>query len=812
MHRESRPCYQFGPFYLDVAEQQLRQDRHVLPLTPKVFDVLRVLVQNSGHLVEKERLLAEVWPDNFVEEGALSRSVSILRKALGNGGSEQKYIETVPKRGYRFIAPVTGLDGSHTAIEPDGRNAGDPQVRPSASIAVALTASPIRSHAGWWVSAAAGVLLVTGALAGVGRLDRKTLGPETHPSTPPAPAHRQVTFTGKEGAPTISPDGTRIAYVSHEAPDKKLIVQELAGGRPLTIFTAPEIGYVRWSPDGTELIVWTRGSGRSGVYVLPQMGGTPRTIARGEFIACWSPDGSTIAVAGYLNGTIWFYDKSGRLQRTASVQDVHWSIWDIDWSVNDVLTFVSSDHQGRYTLWTAKTDGSDPRRLVESDSEMPAARWAPGGHAIYYVRRLNQTFSLFKISAVAGPDGRTAVPTPLVAGIEIDRRFALSGDGKRLAYARAPYYSNLWLVETSGARGETPRARELTSGTALVERPSVSPDGASIVFNVGHEPATNLSTMPITGGVPRQLTFRDSLNLEAVWSADGTRIAFASTEGGQRRVWTVSAGGGEPLALSSSDMSDTFDLTWSPGPRILYQQPGNRDYRELDPVTRSERTLVTNSSVGWIFSPVYSPDGRTIAAQWNRPRDRPANRGIYVIDAKDRRERLVFQTSAGTSGDTVRPIGWSADSRSIYVLEGKFLNLRGLMPPGGETTREARILRVAVPGGAVETVVEFPFEEIGGVSVTPDGRRFVCAVYSSRSDVWLVEASSRTAPLRRRVDARRRGGNRASPGAPSRSPPGEPSGTGRSPCRVERAIASDGLHRPRRTSGATESLRPLSKE
>jgi Tol biopolymer transport system component/DNA-binding winged helix-turn-helix (wHTH) protein len=714
------PRYQFGPFCLDVAEQQLRRDGDVLPLTPKVFDVLCVLVQNSGHLVEKDKLLAEVWPDSFVEEGALSRSVSVLRKALGDSGT---YIETVPKRGYRFIMQVTELDGSPS---------------PAPSVPVAVAARSIWSREAWWMAAA--VLFIVGVLAGIAGLVRDVGQAETTLSLPPTPAHRQVSFTGVGRAPTISPDGKRIAYVSYEAPDKKLIVQELAGGPPLTIFTAPEIGYLRWSPDGTELIIWTRGPGGSGVYVLPQLGGPPRTIARGQFIACWSPDGSTIAVASYLNGQIWFYDRTGRLLRTTSLENVNWSIWDIDWSANGVLTFVSSDYQGRYALWTAKPDGTALRRLLESDSEIPAARWAPGGNAIYYVRRVNQTFSLFKISAAADPGTSGAVPTPLVAGIEIDRLFALSGDGKRLVYARAPYYSNLWLVEPNGDHDGRPGTRELTSGTSLVERPSISPDGASIAFNVGHGPATNLYTLPITGGAPKQLTFRDSLNLEAVWSADGKRIAFASTEGSRLRVWAMNADGGEPVALSSSDVSDSFDLTWSPGSGILYQRAGNRDYAELDPDTRSERVLVEDSSVGWISSPVYSPDGRQIAAHWNRSQDHPPSRGIYVIDARDRRERLVFRTAAaGTAGDSVRPIGWSADAQSIYVLEGKALNLRGPAPPGGETTTEARILRVPVRGGDVVTVVALPFDEIGGVSVTPDGRRFVCAVYSSRSDVWVVD-------------------------------------------------------------------------
>ena len=105
MNHQAKACYEFGPFRLHVSEHVLLRQGRPVPLTPKVFEVLRVLVQNSGHLVEKEELLKEIWPDSFVEEANLNRSVSILRKALGEDPSG--YIQTVPKRGYRFVAPVT---------------------------------------------------------------------------------------------------------------------------------------------------------------------------------------------------------------------------------------------------------------------------------------------------------------------------------------------------------------------------------------------------------------------------------------------------------------------------------------------------------------------------------------------------------------------------------------------------------------------------------------------------------------------------------------------------------------------------------
>jgi len=98
--------YEFGPFQLDIGEHSLLRDGQAVPLEPKVFNLLRVLVQNQGRLLEKEELLKEVWPDTFVEEGNLNRNVSILRKVLGDDSSGAHYIETVPKRGYRFVASV----------------------------------------------------------------------------------------------------------------------------------------------------------------------------------------------------------------------------------------------------------------------------------------------------------------------------------------------------------------------------------------------------------------------------------------------------------------------------------------------------------------------------------------------------------------------------------------------------------------------------------------------------------------------------------------------------------------------------------
>src|SRR6185437_10440086 len=111
--------YEFGPFRLDCAEQRLLRHNQPVALTPRALNLLKVLVQHAGHLVTKEDLLRTLWPESFVEEANLSVNVSAVRRAIGDGQTGQaQYIETVPKLGYRFIAPVRQVAPSATQQLP----------------------------------------------------------------------------------------------------------------------------------------------------------------------------------------------------------------------------------------------------------------------------------------------------------------------------------------------------------------------------------------------------------------------------------------------------------------------------------------------------------------------------------------------------------------------------------------------------------------------------------------------------------------------------------------------------------------------
>src|SRR4029450_6548953 len=106
MPHSNNLCYEFGPFRMNVSQRVLTRAGDVISLPPKATDILVLLLQNAGELVEKDDLMKEVWPDSFVEEGNLTQNIFTLRRALGDHRSSAQYIETVVRMGYRFIAAV----------------------------------------------------------------------------------------------------------------------------------------------------------------------------------------------------------------------------------------------------------------------------------------------------------------------------------------------------------------------------------------------------------------------------------------------------------------------------------------------------------------------------------------------------------------------------------------------------------------------------------------------------------------------------------------------------------------------------------
>jgi serine/threonine protein kinase len=534
--------------------------------------------------------------------------------------------------------------------------------------------------------------------------------------------HRQITFSGSAFKPAISPDGKYMAWVDEDAENgPKVMVRDLTGGRALEVFS-DYVSTLRWSPDGSELLTTTFIDSSWRTHLIPRLGGNARRIwAAGP--TCGSPDGSTIASFSWWNQKhIWFTEKAtGDTSSISLRKDFVWLL-EIDWSpVGDRLLFRTEGGDDINAIWTIKTDGTQQQKVVVDSLALVSPRWSARGSVIYYFRTHGQTKDLMKVNVASKTGKAEGSPQLLQSGLQAGEHFTMSKDTKGLLYTRVSRYSNLWLAKIEG-EGETQSVQktELTTGTSHIHYPRISPDDKRIAFSVGAPRRANIFLMSIEGGEMQQLTFFNSYNAGACWSPDGKEIAFGSTEGGKPRIWKVDSNGGTPRPFESSELSgDSFWVAWAPGLDILYHRPGNRNFHVLNPKTEEERALVANDSVGRMFDLTTSPDGKSVAVLWNR-KGRALD-GIWRISLEDSSQTFLYRTG----GD---PIRWSADGKWIYVLDGLAAETKG-----------AQIIKIPAAGGEPEALVTLPLENVYPASMTSDGRRIVCNVSETQSDVWLME-------------------------------------------------------------------------
>src|SRR5262249_22955913 len=252
-----------------------------------------VLVENPGTLLEREKLLKTLWPDSFIEENNLTVNVSTLRKVLSEGGGQVQYIETVPKRGYRFVAEVRqGLMAEAALPEP----------------ASAVVVSPANSRLGIRPIYAIGIAALLLTALGVAGLLHFS-GAEPPPILEALPL---TSYPGSEYSPSISPDGTRVAF-TWQAPNGAvpgIYVKVIGAGDAIRLTGANEATTdPAWSPDGTQLAAIRETPGAAHepaqeIVLMPAVGGTARHLAEIRFERemhggrlSWSPDGKWLLLS-----------------------------------------------------------------------------------------------------------------------------------------------------------------------------------------------------------------------------------------------------------------------------------------------------------------------------------------------------------------------------------------------------------------------------------------------------------------------------------------------------------------------------------
>jgi Tol biopolymer transport system component/DNA-binding winged helix-turn-helix (wHTH) protein len=610
----------FGEFSADPATGELRRDGRRVRLPPQSFQVLLRLTRTPGELVTREALQAELWPaTSQVEyEQGLNAAINRLREALGDSAAEPRYIETLPRRGYRFIG---------TLVPDDAPVSAAPHATPPA--APELTTGEGQAPGRWSRRAVFGSALLAGVVVlaiASGIFWRR--------SAPPPASGRLVPYTalgGEERAPAFSPDGTRIAFAwngDSASEGFDLYVKSHDSERLLRITNLPARWlHGAWSPDAKSIAFTRRvdgtkagGANGNGVFVVPAMGGAERRLAGATFAnqsftqLSWSSDSRRLAYAT-------FNETGSHVIRIVNVETLVneplkqapdcWHAGMPAFSADGRLAFVCTTSVGVYGVFVASFDGAPTARITTVMGEPQGLAWDSDQQALIVANDSGDGGGLWRLT----PDGTM---TRLPFGEEGSAP-TLHGDD--VAYVRARQAVDIWRMDLA-SKDPAATARRLIFSTRSEMTPQFSPDGSRIVFQSNRSGSAEIWMSDAEGANPVQLTaFGGPLSGAPQWCSDGRRVAFDSRAAGTSAIYIVDIDERQPRRVGSDNAQNSLPA-WSADCRSILASDGRRNLYKLpadgglaETFTSQQSYLVQTRGDVAIFN-VTQPTG---VALWGKP-------------------------------------------------------------------------------------------------------------------------------------------------------------------------------------------------
>ena len=604
------PSVRFGIFEVDPVSGEVRKGGVKLKLGGQPFQVLAILLERPGDVFTREELQKRLWPDTFVDvDHNLNTAINKIREVLGDSAENPRFVETLPRRGYRFIAHVEVL--GQDPIDPTLHGEPNrPSLQPQSDGEQVVREPPRQKY---WILSLSGAAIIVMAVL---------LYWITRPLLPPkVSGYTRITNTGRaksfrvDALPVITTDGSWLyfAQAANSGMRSTLNRASASGGDTSLVPTSFEqnIELGDMSPNRSELLLHTFVAGESEMplWILP-LGGVPRRV--GDVSgrdATWSPNGLKVA---YAKGHELFACKADgtEIQKLVTAHGpVRWPRWSPDGSV---LRFTVGDSGGQTTIEEVSAIGGRLRSLLPGWKGVPCCgSWTPDGEHYVFQSSFNSRTDIWALRERAGIF-RKARPAQLTAG-PMDFRSPVSTiDGKRL------------LVIGEQRRGELLRLESKSgqfvpyAGGISAEDVDVSKDRQWIAY-VSY-PEGILWRSRVDGSQRLQLSMPPMEVYLPRWSPDGKQIAFAAAVPGKpSRIHVVEADGGKPVQLTAENHYET-DPNWSPDQKALVfgdapwldgSAPGSAVIHILDLKTRKVSTL--SGSEG-LFSPHWSPDGRYVLA------------------------------------------------------------------------------------------------------------------------------------------------------------------------------------------------------
>jgi Tol biopolymer transport system component/DNA-binding winged helix-turn-helix (wHTH) protein len=709
MESSARPprLIRFGVFEVDPEAGELRKQGLKIKLQEQPFQVLALLLEQPGRVVTRDELQNKLWStETFVDfEHGVNTAISKIREALGDSAENPRFVETLARRGYRFIAPVVGVGG----------------VRPNVGAGLAPSADGEGKALPYKFAALAAIVVIAVALGVAGWFWFRRL----RATTPEGPltAVPLTSYAGTEQSPSFSPDGNEVAFSwnGEKQENFDIYLQLIGSPTPVRLTTDPADDLSpAFSPDGRS-IGFLRVSKEDATFiVIPAIGGPERIVADlpdnvGRF--SWLPDGKWVVT----DGLALLSTETGETRALTSPPAK---------SFPDFNPAVSPDGRtiafNRQTTWGAseiyllelsedlKPKG-EPRRLTSLKGASYDPTWTPNGREIIFSSGIASWFdsSLWKVPASGAGEpeqllqfsGR-AVSCPTI-----------SRSGNRLAYQRAVWDPNIWRLSLSGPGvAAAPPARFIAS-TRFEAVAEYSPDGKRIAFESDRSGVQSIWVSDADGSnAVDLLPGVGAVSGSPHWSPDGQRIAFDCDMEGKRTydIYAIRASGGKPIRLTT-DSADDVAPSWSRDGKWVYFTSIRTGRYEVWKVSAGggEAVQVTRNGGGPAFE---SPDGKSI---YYTKGDVPTPTGLWNMPV-----------SGGEESQVLPSVVWRA---FFLVNDGIYF-----IPESG-ADRKFSIQFLSFATGKVKTVapISSPME---GLSVSPDGRSLLFSQNDEAgSDLMLVE-------------------------------------------------------------------------
>ena len=555
----------FGTFEVDLRLGELRKNGIRLKLTGQPFQILVILLEHPGDLVTREQLQRQLWPsDTFVDfDRGLNAAINRVRDALGDSAENPRFVETLPRRGYRFIAPVVDSRLARATL-PGAESKVSPAQTVKSPGALHVSEASDRRPVSHRLNPLLGGLSILAVLAVLAVAVLYKLSLRSNEWDIQTMKISRVTQSGNATNVAISPDGRYVVYVLREGEKQSLNVRQVATGSDVQILPPDEvvIWSLTFSPDAN-YIDFVRSEKPdftdTHLYRMPVLGGTPLLVMQEgvDFGSSYSPDGTQFAFlrvgAASDKVDVWLAKADGSDQRILASPPYSEGETGVAWSPDGkTIAYTASDDTKRLRsgLWAISVADGSVREIYSTPGSIGRPRWLPDGSFLLApIGNAGQDFhgQLWFISYPRGEARRLTNDLMDYQLCCLD----LTPDGKTLVETELTTVSNLWIASA----GNSAKAKQITTKEFAVGGFSWTPDGR-IVFD---SQDGNLSAINPDGSGRTRLTPDNGPNWDPSVCGDGRYIVYAAYREQKRGIWRMSVDGTNPIRIA--------DETFAIGPQ-----------------------------------------------------------------------------------------------------------------------------------------------------------------------------------------------------------------------------------------------------